>query len=93
MFGRLPHLLADLDTANVSAMDDSYGDIQGISHHAIRLREITISSMVQATAQSRMQLAERTKTRMSAEHMDLRTGDLIDVFRDPSRKDPSGQGI
>ena len=90
VFGRLPHILADLDTANVSAMDDSKGGIPGISRHAIRLREIAVSSIVQATAQSRMQIAERTKTRLSAEHLDLRSGDLIDVFRDPSRKDLSG---
>ena len=90
VLGRVPQVLADLDTAHVSAMDDKAGGLPGLNRHAVRLREIAVASMVESTAQTRMQIAERSKTRRSAEHLELRPGDQIDVYRDPGRKDLSG---
>ena len=90
VLGRVPHILSDLDTASVSTLDDGNGGLPGLNRHAIRLREIAVASMVESTAQTRMRLAENTKTRRAAEHMDLNPGDQIDVYRDPGRKDLSG---
>lgn len=88
VFGRWPNVLVDLEQASISAIDDH--DPTSTSRHVTRLREIAVASMVQSTAQARMRLAENSRTRMASEVLDLQPGTLVDIFRQPSRKDLSG---
>ena len=57
---------------------------------ASRMRELAVQSIVEATAQQRASLAERTKTRPAGELLELQTGDLVEFYRPPLTKDVSG---
>ena len=90
VLGRKPNLLIDLDCPTTSAVDDSSGGLIGISRHATRIRELAVACMVEATAATRMKLANQARTRLSSQQMELEAGSLVDIFRSPSRKDLSG---
>jgi hypothetical protein len=87
VFGRFPAMLADLENAGISSISDG---ASGTARHVVRLRELAISAMVEATAQSRMRMAENSKTRMSGELLGLEPGDQVDLYRKPARKELSG---
>ncbi|CAJ1381673.1 unnamed protein product [Effrenium voratum] len=57
---------------------------------AARIRQIAVSSMIQATAQQKLLIANRAKVRRSAELLELEIGDLVEIFRRPTTKDASG---
>jgi hypothetical protein len=80
-------MLADLENAGISSISDG---ASGTARHVVRLRELAISAMVEATAQSRMRMAENSKTRMSGELLGLEPEDQVDLYRKPARKDLSG---
>ena len=56
----------------------------------MRLREVAMQSMVQASAQQRLERALKSKTRVATEQLDLQPGDLADFGRKPGTKDESG---
>ena len=90
VFGRHPQLLTDLESAGQSAVRDGEGGIAGASRHAIRMREIALEAMISATASSRLRIAEKSNTRASGQLTELLAGDMVDVYRAPSRKDLTG---
>ncbi|CAJ1446370.1 unnamed protein product [Effrenium voratum] len=81
VFGRTPPLLQVMahDAAAPLAERD-----------AARIRQIAVSSMIQATAQQKLLIANRAKVRRSAELLELEIGDLVEIFRRPTTKDASG---
>ena len=46
--------------------------------------------MIQTTSRQRMERASKSKTRKASERLDLKRGDLVDIWRDPATKDLSG---
>ena len=80
LYGRVPPLLGT--TTSETGIDDD--------RDASRMRELAVQSIVEATAQQRASLAERTKTRPAGELLELQTGDLVEFYRPPLTKDVSG---
>ena len=79
VMGRHPHLLRDFDA--LGPPDDDEGGITGISRHCMRLREIALSQMIQGTAKDRMARAANSKTRLSLDRLELKPGDVVDIYR------------
>ena len=78
VFGRTPPLLGVVDAEAGDNPDDRDCD---------RLRQLAIDSMVQATAENKMRRADRGKTRMPGELLDLKVGDAVEFYRKASTKD------
>ena len=57
---------------------------------AYAIRRLAISSMIQATADTKARIAEASKTRRSGELLELKLGDLVEFYRKPLTKDASG---
>ena len=49
-FGRQNPMLADLEPASATALEDQDDGIDGISRHVHRLREVALSNIIQATS-------------------------------------------
>ena len=90
VFGVAPRFMLELEEAGQSALTDSEGGIIGSSRHSVRLREIALEAIVSATAQARIRRAEEGKTRVSAQALDLRVGELVEIWRQPAQKDLTG---
>ena len=90
LFGRFPAVLSDLEAAGISSIADGETSLASASRHAVRLRELALSSMIEATAQARMRMAENSNTRLAGELSGLVEGDQVDVYRRPGKKDLSG---
>jgi len=90
LYGRVPPLLAEFEPASECQLDDTSAGIPGISRSHHRLREVTVTSMVELTAKQRIQRALNSKTRISQEQLTLEKGDQIDFYRTPATKDESG---
>ena len=88
VFGRTPNLLGEFEKPSVSMIADSVGG--EASKHASRLREISVQQMVEGTARERIQRAQKTQTRVTAEQLELVVGDLVDIYRTPRQKDNVG---
>jgi hypothetical protein len=88
LFGRVPPLLQEFESPTISATLDSKGGEN--SRHVIRLREISLQSIVEGTAKERIKRASHTQTRVTGELLGLQAGDLVDVFRSPASKDNVG---
>ena len=56
-FGREPPGLADFEPSSETQLDDASGCVSGYSRHNHRIREIAVASMVQETAQQRIERA------------------------------------
>ena len=89
-YGRDPPVLAEFEPTSETQLDDTAGGIPGCSRPTMRLREVVMRSMTQASAQQRWERALKSKTRMAIEQLELQPGDLIDFWRKPSTKDESG---
>jgi hypothetical protein len=90
LFGRFPQIMHEFEAQGQSAISDQEGGILGASRHAVRLRELAVINIAQSQADARLKLAERHKTRPSGELLDLRNGDLVDLYRQPATKDLTG---
>ena len=90
VFGIAPRFMLELEEMGQSALTDSDGGIVGSSRHSVRLREIALEAIVSATAQARIRRAEESKTRVSLQALDLRAGDHVEIWRQPSQKDLTG---
>ena len=90
LFGKQPAVLNAFEPASHTALDDNADGTEGVSRHIHRLRAAAVSTIVQGTAMDRLKLADRSKTRMAGELLDLQVGDSVDFWRDPANKDTSG---
>ena len=88
LLGRVPRMLVDFEKPLGASADDSEG-VDGASKHVLRLREVALQKMIEATAQSRMSRALNSKTRPASERLELSTGDLVDYRRPEANKDVS----
>ena len=86
VFGRQPAMLADLESAGISMIDDETGPLA----KATRLREIALDAMIRQHAQDRLKMAEHHNSRHPGQLLGLNAGDLIDVYRTPQTKDLVG---
>ena len=84
---RDPPGLAEFEPTSETRLDDSSGGVSGFSRHNHRVRETAIASMVQETAQQRIERALESKTRVAGEQLELEQGDLVDFWRKPATKD------
>eukprot|EP00972_Heterocapsa_arctica_P097034 14315608-Heterocapsa_arctica.AAC.1 len=69
-------------------LDDGRGGDE--SRNTVRLREIALQSMVQQTAQRRLERVLSSRTRPSAQARDLQLSELVDPHRKRDTKDMSG---
>ena len=88
--GRDPIILRDFEPLSETQLDDMSAGIPGTSRHHMRVREISVQSIVQQTAIQRLERALGSKTRLAVEQLDLKPGDLSDFWRKPANKDESG---
>ena len=88
LFGRTPQLLRDLSTSSGPALDDLSGG--RCSRHIHRLRETSLTKIIQGHAEERLRIADRSRTRPAVQTLDLKPGDLVEFYRDPPNKDVSG---
>ena len=85
VYGRVPNLLPDINTATL----DGIGALPGTIRHSSRLREIAIQKMVEQTACDRIDRASHTRTQHPSQHR-FHEGDEVDYYRPPSQKDMPG---
>ena len=69
-------MMKDFEPASETMIDDLSGGAAGHSRHHMRVREIALQTMVQQTAQSRLQRAMNSNTRLAVQHLDLNQGDF-----------------
>ena len=81
LYGRSPPL--------VNVMLEENGEMVS-DRDAARVRQISISSMIQATADVRTRIANDSRTRRAGELLELKQGDMVEFFRKPMNKDTSG---
>eukprot|EP00971_Amphidinium_carterae_P015242 300681-Amphidinium_carterae.1 len=55
-----------------------------------RMREIATISIIEENSRQRLARAMRHQTRPSAEELDYRVGELVDIWFPPSNKEVSG---
>ena len=85
LYGRVPNILPDINHVPQPPTRDAPEQIR----HANRLREISISRMIETTAAERISRAMNTRTLASAQEMfDL--DDQVDFYRKPDAKDLPG---
>ena len=63
---------------------------EGGSTASMRLREIAVSMLMEATAYDRLRRALKSKAGTPGERFDLKPGELVDFWRAPYTKDISG---
>ena len=81
LFGRVPPLLSVVSEESGEPITD---------REASRLRQIAISTMIQATAEQKARIASQTKTRRAGELLELELNDMVDFYRKPITKDGHG---
>ncbi len=62
----------------------------GTTRHTHRLREISVQAMVEGSVRARLGRAMNTRTTISAQAMDLKVDDEVDIYRTPATKDAAG---
>ena len=87
LYGRTPRLLPNMNMVDNAG---NFEEVNGTLRNVHRLREISIMSMVQESAKTRVQEALNTRSRTSGQALDLKPGELVDFYRPPSSKDASG---
>ena len=81
LYGRVPLLLRDFDRSGAQTIDDEEGGGEsGLQRHVQRLREMAITSVVQATGQDRIQRAAKARTVPTIEDLLLEPGDLVYIY-------------
>ena len=86
LYGRAPRLLPQIeDIIGEARQDDTEGTAS--TRHVHRLREISVASAVEAMAQRRLKLAEKSRTALAGEQLNLHNGDQVEVYRKPANKD------
>ena len=92
LLGRAPQLLPQLEhITGAASLQDETG-IDG-SRHIHRLREITVSSMVEALAERRLSMINQSgPTPLAGELLSLRPGDQVEIHRKTTKDRPSWVG-
>ena len=78
VFGRTPSLFGVVDAEIGDSPDDRDSD---------RIRHLAIQSMIQATAENKLKRADKSKSRMPGDLLDLRVGDQVEFHRKATTKD------
>ena len=89
LYGLVPRMLPQVeDIVGESRLQDETG-IDGL-RHVHRLREVSIGSAVTAMAEHRLKLADKSKTPLSGEQLQLTNGDMVEIYRKNNQKDRPG---
>ena len=81
VLGIKPQVLPDSETTTLSVVDDMIGRLDDPNRACLRLREMSVAAMINATARNRLSVAERTQTRRDGREHEFKLGDLVDVYR------------
>ena len=85
LLGRTPQILPG---PGMLGIENSTDEVD--SNSADKLRSVAVQQIVEANALARLNRADKAHTRLSAEQLNLKVGDLVDFFRPPNSKDVSG---
>lgn len=88
--GRSPVVLSKIEAPGITRDDDTTAAPGAMSRHVVRLREIAVQSIAEATAKHRLHRALVHPSRRPGESLALTTGGLVDFHR-PAGKDVSGR--
>ena len=78
VLGIRPSVLPDFESSTLSVTDDMLGPEDSIGRGSVILREIAMKCMTEATAQSRMAIADKTQARRDGREYSYENGDLVD---------------
>ena len=84
LYGRDPPMLSEFEPTSETQLDDASGGLPGHSRSHMRVREVAVQSMVQQTAQLRLERALSSRTRLAAEQLELQPLSLIHIS-EPTR--------
>ena len=76
-FGINPSVLPDVQTSSLAITDEQLSPDHAANRGSVTLREIAVKCMVEATAQSRLTIADRTQARRDCRTLEFDTGDLV----------------
>ena len=76
-------VLPDFETTSLAITDEQLSPDDAANRGSVRLREIAVKCMVEATAQSRLTIANKTQARRDGREHKFKTGDLVDYCRKP----------
>ena len=77
VFGRVPPMLPEA----TASIDETSGELSLTSRDHHRMREISLNSIIECSAQDRIRRALNTPARAPAESFDYRQGDSVDLYR------------
>ena len=86
MYGRVPAILPSVD--QLVHPDENRLPAPGLISGTHRLREIAVQAMVEGTAKARLSRSENGRTTISAETLNFKTGEEVDVFGNRPPKTP-----
>ena len=101
LYGRQPAMLPPLEGGYIRE-EDHDGRVRRIDatgmhdldakyqRHLSRVREIAAATIIEVTALSRLQRADRHKTVAALERSGFQVGGLVDIWYEPTTKDVSG---
>ena len=72
VLGIKPHVLPDFESSSLALTDDYLGSEFAASRGTVRLREIAVRAMIEATARARVDIAHKTRTRRSSLECDYK---------------------
>ena len=81
---------ASLIEGYTASLQDDLSGRGDLCRHQARIREIAAGNIIEATARSRMERADRHNTRPAVERQEYKVGDLVDLWYEPPSKDTSG---
>ena len=90
VYGRVPRMLPSIDQISAPGEVNEPNPRTLASTH--RLREISIQAMVEGSARARLGRALNTRSTISAQKINLKIGEEVDIYRAPNNKDtPAGK--
>ena len=69
LFGINPSVLPDFETPSLAITDEQLSPNHAANQGSVRLREIAVKCMIEATAQSRLAIADKRKPEETADHL------------------------
>ena len=97
LLGRQPAMLPPLEGGYIDHTDTArrlgvqVSEMEGAGlRNLARVREIAASQIIETTAISRLQRADRHKTVAAQERSEYTVGQLVDIWYEPSHKDATG---
>ena len=89
LLGRQPLMLPPMEGGHTGQYD-SMARIETNSRNEARVREVAMSNIVEGLAKSRVERADRHKTRGAIERQEYAIKDLVDLWFEPGNKDTKG---